>query len=250
MVSRKQHKMNMQQAREAQLHELIENIKVQFKDLSLLNRAFTHSSYANENRLPLRHHNERLEFLGDAVLDLIIGEYLFKKYPKMTEGELTKLKACTVCEGSLAACSGQLRLGDYLLLGKGEVRSGGRNRPSILADTFEALIGAIYLDQSFEAAKQFALSHLIGAIQLALNGKLGRDYKTMLQELVQHDGSESPIEYRLVGESGPDHRKEFEMEVYIGHIARGRGKGHNKKEAEQRAAEQAYKELEPLYHHD
>ena len=211
-------------------------LRIPLTDINLLDRAFTHTSYANENRAARVKHNERLEFLGDAVLDLIIGEYLFKTYPQMTEGELTKIKAATVCETSLATCSSKLHFGNYLLLGRGEATSGGRERASILADTFEAVIGALYVNTSYEVTAQFVLSHLQGYLEKAKDGKLGKDYKTMLQEYVQQEG-EKQIVYTLLSESGPDHDKIFCMEVRIEGKAYGSGTGKSKKEAEQNAAQ-------------
>lgn len=236
MKGRRTHKAMTHQAREASLRELVARLRVPLTDLTLLDRAFTHTSYANENRAKHVQHNERLEFLGDAVLDLIIGEYLFKTYPQMTEGELTKIKAATVCETALAACSASLNFGNYLLLGRGEATSGGRARASILADTFEAVIGALYVGTSYDTAAQFVLSHLQGYLEKARAGKLGKDYKTMLQEYVQQDG-EKQIVYTLVSESGPDHDKVFCMEVRIEGNAYGSGTGKSKKEAEQHAAQ-------------
>jgi len=214
----------------------VARLRIPLTDIDLLDRAFTHTSYANENRAARVKHNERLEFLGDAVLDLIIGEYLFKTYPQMTEGELTKIKAATVCETSLATCSSKLNFGNYLLLGRGECTSGGRERASILADTFEAVIGALYVNTSYEVTAQFVLSHLQGYLEKAKDGKLGKDYKTMLQEYVQQEG-EKQIVYTLLSESGPDHDKIFCMEVRIEGKAYGSGTGKSKKEAEQNAAQ-------------
>ncbi|SUP39747.1 ribonuclease III [Veillonella criceti] len=236
MSGRKTHKTISHQAREAALRELVARLRIPLTDINLLDRAFTHTSYANENRAARVKHNERLEFLGDAVLDLIIGEYLFTTYPQMTEGELTKIKAATVCETSLATCSAKLNFGNYLLLGRGEATSGGRERASILADTFEAVIGALYVNTSYEVAAQFVLSHLKGYLEKAKAGKLGKDYKTMLQEYVQQDG-EKQIVYTLLSESGPDHDKIFCMEVRIEGTAYGSGTGKSKKEAEQNAAQ-------------
>ena len=236
MKGRKTHKTISHQAREAALRELVARLRIPLTDINLLDRAFTHTSYANENRAARDKHNERLEFLGDAVLDLIIGEYLFKTYPQMTEGELTKIKAATVCETSLATCSSKLHFGNYLLLGRGEATSGGRERASILADTFEAVIGALYVNTSYEVTAQFVLSHLQGYLEKAKDGKLGKDYKTMLQEYVQQEG-EKQIVYTLLSESGPDHDKIFCMEVRIEGKAYGSGTGKSKKEAEQNAAQ-------------
>lgn len=229
-------------AREAALHELVVRLHLPVTDVGLLDRAFTHTSYANEHKERSVQHNERLEFLGDAVLDLIIGEYLFKTYPQMTEGELTKTKAAIVCESSLASCSGALGFGDYLLLGKGEATSGGRQRASILADTFESVVGALYLHTSYKVATEFVLSHLQGYIKQAILGNLGKDFKTLLQEFVQQDG-EKHIQYSLVGESGPDHDKVFLMEVCIDGVSYGSGSGKNKKEAEQHAAQEALEHI-------
>ena len=220
-------------AREALLHELIANLHLPLRNISTLNRALTHSSYANEHKL---------EFLGDAVLDLIIGEYLFTTYPEMTEGELTRLKACTVCEGSLAECSRTLDLGKYLRLGRGERHCGGANRNSILADTFEAVLGAIYLECGYDVGKQFVLSHLHGYMNMALSGKVGKDFKTLLQELVQQKG-ECVIRYHVIDEEGPDHDKFFTMEVVIDGVPSGVGSGRNKKVAAQAAAKEAYEKL-------
>lgn len=236
MRGRKTHKTISHQAREVALRELVARLRIPLTDIDLLDRAFTHTSYANENRAARVKHNERLEFLGDAVLDLIIGEYLFKTYPQMTEGELTKIKAATVCETSLATCSSKLNFGNYLLLGRGECTSGGRERASILADTFEAVIGALYVNTSYEVTAQFVLSHLQGYLEKAKDGKLGKDYKTMLQEYVQQEG-EKQIVYTLLSESGPDHDKIFCMEVRIEGKAYGSGTGKSKKEAEQNAAQ-------------
>ena len=222
--------------------KLEQDFGIVFSQKDLLETAFTHTSYANEHRLLNISHNERLEFLGDAVLDLIIGEYLFTTYPEMTEGELTRLKACTVCEGSLAECSRSLALGKYLRLGRGERHCGGADRNSILADTFEAVLGAIYLECGYEIGKQFVLSHLHGYLQMALSGKVGKDFKTLLQELVQQNG-ECVIRYHVIDEEGPDHNKFFTMEVVIDGVPSGVGSGRNKKIAAQAAAKEAYEKL-------
>ena len=245
MRGRKTHKTISHQAREAALRELVARLRIPLTDIDLLDRAFTHTSYANENRAARVKHNERLEFLGDAVLDLIIGEYLFKTYPQMTEGELTKIKAATVCEDSLASCSRALGLGEYLLLGHGENSSGGRQRNSILADTFECLVGCIYISTDYATAMQFVLSHLQGYIDQAIAGKRGKDYKTLLQEFVQRDG-EKHIHYQLLSESGPDHAKTFCMEVQIDGQSYESGSGKSKKLAEQHAAEMTLKSLDAM----
>ena len=194
MVAVEAHKSKMTQAREESLHGLVARLDIPVSDISILDCAFTHTSYANEHKSKHINHNQRLEFLGDAVLDLIIGEYLFKTYPDMAEGTL--------------------QLGQYLLLGHGERASGGNDRNSILADTFESLIGAIYISTDYQTAMNFVLKHLITYIKQALEGKRGKDYKTLLQEYVQRDGDKH-IVYRLLSESGPDHAKTFHMVVEI-----------------------------------
>jgi len=231
------------QVRMQSLQQLVESLMLPITNLEILDQAFTHTSYANEHKDKNLIHNQRLEFLGDAILDLIIGEYLYCTYPTMSEGELTKTRAIIVCEASLAECSKHLNLAHYLLLGKGEDRSGGRERISILADTFEALIGAIYMATSYEIAKEFVLVHLTDYIAQAMKGEVGKDYKTLLQEFVQQDG-EKAIHYILCGEEGPDHNKRFRMAVEIDGKTYGSGLGKSKKEAEQQAAKVT---LESLY---
>ncbi|NLV49787.1 MAG: ribonuclease III [Clostridiales bacterium] len=213
-------------------------IGYKFKDLSLLERALTHSSYANENGLARFDCNERLEFLGDSVLGFFVAEHLYKEYPKYPEGEMTKMRAELVCEQSLFAIAESLFLGSYLRLGRGEEQGGGRSRPSILADALEALLAAIYLDGGPSVALKFFKDHILTDTA----GFSGRDYKTALQELVQQGGGESPS-YIPVKESGPDHNKIFEAEVLINGKPSGRGIGRTKKESEQEAAKNALKEL-------
>ena len=193
----------------------------------------------NEKRLKKTDCNERLEFLGDAVLELVSSEYLFFENPKMPEGELTKLRASMVCEKALAFCARDLDLGDFLLLGKGEDATGGRKRDSITSDALEALIGAIYLDGGFANAKEFILNHVLNDLE---GKRLFYDSKTILQELVQGN-SEKRICYELVGEVGPDHNKSFQVEVRIGDTTYGQGIGRTKKAAEQEAAYQAILKL-------
>lgn len=205
-----------------------------FKDESLLIRALSHSSYVNENH-SAGESNERLEFLGDSVLGLIAAENFYKNYKKLPEGELTKLRAATVCEKSLAGFANQLELGKYLLLGKGENLTGGRNRPSIQADAFEAIIAAIYLDGGLESARDFVWKYIDEAIR---QHQSFRDYKTMLQEVVQRNPGEI-VEYVLAGETGPDHDKRFAVEVHLNSNVIGRGIGKSKKRAEQEAAREA-----------
>ena len=221
------------------LKELEKKISYSFSDEGLLKHAMTHSSYVNEKRLKKTDCNERLEFLGDAVLELVSSEYLFFENPKMPEGELTKLRASMVCEKALAFCARDLDLGDFLLLGKGEDATGGRKRDSITSDALEALIGDLYLDGGFANAKEFILNHVLNDLE---GKRLFYDSKTILQELVQGN-SEKRICYELVGEVGPDHNKSFQVEVRIGDTTYGQGIGRTKKAAEQEAAYQAILKL-------
>lgn len=208
-------------------------IGYKFKNIDYLNVALRHSSYANERNL--EHSNERLEFLGDSVLGFISAEYYFLNFKHLPEGELTKLRASTVCEKSLYEFSKEIELGKYLLLGKGEENTGGRERPSILSDAFEAVIAAIYLDGGMEEAKKFVLRFIKN-----LSGKQGsfKDYKTTLQEVTQKN-PEEVLEYVLVGETGPDHDKCFEVEIHLNSNVISSGKGKSKKLAEQEAAREA-----------
>ncbi len=210
-----------------------ENIDYKFKNKEYILEALTHSSYSNENKK--YNFNERLEFLGDSVLSIVISDYLFKSEQDLPEGELTKLRASIVCEESLSEVANNIRLGEFMLLGKGEEATGGRERISILADAFEAVIASIYLDGSIEDAKKFILNHMEKIISDARRGKIFRDYKTHLQEVLQGKG-ESNIWYKLVDEKGPDHNKRFIMEVGINEDVLGVVEGKSKKEAEQFAA--------------
>ena len=214
------------------LKQLEEKIGYAFHDRSLLKKAMMHSSYINEKQLPKHECNERLEFLGDAVLELVSSVFLFHAHPDMPEGELTKTRASMVCEPSLAFCARELKLGEYLLLGKGEDATGGRQRDSVTSDAMEALIGAIYLDGGFANAKEFIHRFVLNDLE---HRKLFFDSKTILQEIVQAHFREH-IQYELVNEEGPDHNKSFEVAVYIGRDCLGTGKGRTKKAAEQEAA--------------
>jgi len=214
-------------------------IGYQFQTPGLLSQALTHSSYANEKHMKKGSDNERLEFLGDAVLEIVSSEFLYLNYPKLPEGDLTKMRASLVCEPTLAFCTRQLNLGDYLLLGKGEDMTGGRKRKSILSDALEAVIGAIYLDGGFASAKEFILKFILTDIE---HKQLFYDSKTILQEVVQASYKEE-LCYRLVGEEGPDHDKHFMVEAWIGEMLIGKGEGHTKKAAEQEAAYQALLKL-------
>lgn len=212
-----------------------EKIGYEFKDKTYIQTALTHSSFANEHKE--FNYNERLEFLGDSVLGLVVSDYLFRARNDLPEGKLTRLRANVVCEESLSAVARKINLGDHLFLGKGEKASGGSDRDSILADAMEAVIAAIYLDGGFDQAKDFILSNLRDTIAKNIDGNIFRDYKTILQEIIQ--GNNGKISYKLVGESGPDHNKEFEMQVKCGQETIGIGKGKNKKEAEKEAARDA-----------
>ena len=206
-----------------------------FHDKNLLRHAMTHSSYINEKHLRKVDCNERLEFLGDAVLELVSSEYLFFGNPEMPEGQMTKQRASMVCEKALAFCARELELGEYLLLGKGEDATGGRKRESITSDAMEALIGAIYLDGGFANAKEFILKHILNDLE---GKRLFYDSKTILQEIVQGK-MEQTINYQLLKEEGPDHNTQFQVGVLIGDIQYGTGNGRTKKAAEQDAAYQA-----------
>ena len=212
-----------------------EKIKYQFKDKSLLLEALTHSSYANEMRNGLKC-NERMEFLGDAVLSIVTAELLYGKFPDMPEGELSKLRSSLVCTAELSQFAKDISLGDYLLLGKGEQNTGGSERPSILENAFEALIAAIYLDGGMGFAKAHILRFLNSALE---NHQINfKDYKTQLQEIIQQNPDET-LNYVIVGESGPDHDKRFDVEVHLNSNVIGRGTGKSKKQAEQEAAKEA-----------
>lgn len=229
---------NLSKERRGKLLEFQDIIDYKFNNIKLLNRALTHSSFANEYKKQNLKYNERLEFLGDSVLGLVISDHIFKKYTKYPEGELTKIRALVVCEVSLAEGSRKLKAGEFLLLGKGEEATGGRYRTSILSDTFEAIIGAIYIDGGIVDSKKFILDNLLETVEHAVKGEILLDYKTELQELIQKS-NKFPIEYRVIKEEGPDHNKSFFIEVFNNGKVLGRGKGTSKKEAEQKAAKAA-----------
>ena len=216
------------------LAELEQKIGYTFSDKNKLLLAVTHSSYANEHKGIKKENNERLEFLGDAVLEVTVSDYLFHQYPSYAEGKLTKLRSSLVCEYTLAICARDVNLGNYLLLSKGEDLTGGRERDSILSDAFEALIGAIYLDGGIEEAGTFIRNHLLKDVE---DKSLFYDAKTILQEMVQSEGS-GQLYYKLVRETGPDHNKEFTVETHIGDKVYAVGVGKTKKGAEQVAAYQ------------
>ena len=217
--------------------DLQNKIGYQFKNPALLNEALTHSSYANEHKSQHIKYNERLEFLGDSVLSIVVSYYIYKNCPELPEGELTKLRASLVCEKSLYEFAKKIDLGKYLILSKGERNNGGADRPSILSDAFEALIAANYIDGGIESASKHILNFVIPAIKNSKKKKIN-DYKTTLQEIIQKNPGEK-LEYVLVKESGPDHNKHFVVEVHLNSNVIGKGGGRSKKEAEQQAAREA-----------
>ena len=219
------------------------DFNISFQDPSLLGTALKHRSFLNLTNEPRTASNERLEFLGDAVLDLVVTHFLYEKFPNKTEGHLSKVKSILVSKPVLAdIASEQMQLGKYILMNRGEEKTGGRQRKSILADAFESLIGAIYLDQGLTAAEQFIHNYLIKDYKQILRKSLYKNYKSVLLEYAQGTGKGLP-EYRVVEENGPDHAKEFVITVSIGKEVLGEGKGKSKKIAEQEAAKQAVKKL-------
>lgn len=225
-----------------QLAGLEERIGYRMGDRSLLRSALTHKSYSNEQPGVTLPYNERLEFLGDAVLDLVVSDTLFQRYPYLSEGELTRVRAELVNERNLAPLGQRLELGRYLLLGRGEESSGGRGKASLLADALEALLGAIYRDGGLAAARKVVDGLLGEQIDLAVQDRAGTDYKTRLQERLQAEGCALP-NYELIGAEGPDHQKSYLVEVRCGGDAIGTGRGRTKKAAQQQAARQALKRL-------
>ncbi|EGO65156.1 ribonuclease III [Acetonema longum] len=228
------------------LSALSDKIGIRFSDLILFHQALIHTSYANEYKGVDIVDNERLEFLGDAVLDLVISDYLYRYFPRLPEGELTKARATIVCEQTLAQHAVKLGIGEHLLLGKGELSSGGRERVSILADAFEAVIGAIYLDAGFNCVFEFILKHFQRDLLMVERGEYNNDYKTILQERVQKN-TDGKVQYEVVSERGPDHDKLFEVAVSVNGRRLGIGAGKTKKESEQNAAKQALGELHTLH---
>ncbi len=216
---------------------------IRFRDFGLLNLAFCHRSYANEHQ-DQNDNNERLEFLGDSILGLVVSDYLFLSFPDKVEGDLARIKSFVVSEESLSELALDLEIDQYLLMGKGEENSGGRLKKAILADTMEAVFGAYYLDNGYKEASRFILSLLVPQIDKVLDNKHKRDFKTLLQEFCQKNYKTYP-KYRMIKNSGPDHNKTFWVEVVILDSTYGPGEGKNKKEAEQKAAEQAFMLLNP-----
>lgn len=223
------------------MRQLEQRLGYSFQDRALLENALTHSSFANENRSKGETSNERLEFLGDSVLGMVVADYLYRGHPDMPEGELTRTRAALVCEGSLVEVARKLELGQHLKLGRGEDAGGGRERPSIQADAVEAVIAAIYLDGGIGSARKFITRFILTENERETEGVI-RDYKTALQELVQREGGQILV-YRLIGESGPDHAKVFNVEVTLNGQQAGTGQGRSKKEAEQNAARAALSAL-------
>ena len=232
--------MKNSEKEQKEMEQLERTIGYTFHNKKLLRQALTHSSYANEKKLGKLGCNERLEFLGDAVLELVSSDVLYARFPKIPEGELTKKRASLVCEPSLAYCARQFDLPQYLLLGRGEDMTGGRMRDSIVSDATEALLGAIYLDGGFEKARDFVLRFILNDME---HKQLFYDSKTILQEIVQEKGKQT-LEYILTGESGPDHNKQFSVEVRVNGDVLGNGTGHTKKAAEHAAAYQAIRRLQ------
>jgi ribonuclease-3 len=218
------------------------NLGISFHKESLLEQAFVHLSYLNENPDFGRPSNERLEFLGDTVLNLIVTEKLYKEFPKLSEGELTEIRASLVCRDTLAELASSLKLGDWLLLGRGEEASGGRVKPSNLANAMEALLGALYLDQGLARARRFILRQLKPELEKIKAGETTPNYKALVQELIQGQKRPTPV-YRLVEATGPEHSKQFTAEILVDGEALGRGTGKSKKVAESQAAKAAWKKL-------
>ena len=221
------------------IEELENRIGYQFNNKQLLWQAVTHSSYSNEQKINRKEHYERLEFLGDAVLELVSSDFLFHKYPKLSEGKLTKLRASLVCEPALAACAANIGLGDFILLGRGEETTGGRRRDSITSDVMEAVIGAIYLDGGLKEAENYIKQIVLADLK---NKQLTNDSKTALQEYMQGT-LKKEFHYELVAENGPEHNKQFVVEVRLDGKSVGKGQGRTKKAAEQQAAHEALRYL-------
>lgn len=225
--------------------ELQSNLGIVFKNKNLLYNAFTHSSYVNEHRRRSFEDNERLEFLGDAVLELTVSKFLFLMFPKMTEGELTKLRAAIVCEPSLVVFANELNFGQFVLLGKGEEITGGRERPALLADCFEAFIGALYLDQGLETVVGFLEKVVFPKVELGAFSQIV-DFKSQLQEMVQQTNT-GVLSYEIVKENGPAHNRTFISKVILSGQELGEGYGKSKKEAEQKAAQTAMRALKEQF---
>ncbi|ADU30790.1 ribonuclease III [Evansella cellulosilytica] len=236
-VKRQAKKMKISDQLKLEYKDFLTSLEVKTTNVDIYIQAFTHSSYVNEHRIRPHDDNERLEFLGDAVLELAISQYLFKNYANMSEGEMTKLRAAIVCEPSLAKIADELKFGERVLLGKGEEMTGGRKRPALLADVFESFVGALYLDLGMDAVYDFLKVNVYPKIADGAFSDM-MDYKSQLQELVQREG-QGQIQYKIVQERGPAHAREFVSEVWLENKLLGIGAGRSKKEAEQMAAQKA-----------
>lgn len=239
-MRRKNNKLKKQL--EKRFKQFQQAIGIKFTDQKLLMQAFTHSSYVNEHRKKPYEDNERLEFLGDAVLELTVSQFLYVHYPTMSEGELTKLRAAIVCEPALYSFATELSFGELILLGKGEELTGGRSRPALLADAFEAFIGAMFLDQGIETVHAFLEKVVFPKVSAGAFSHV-MDFKSQLQEFIQKDGV-GTLEYEVLLEKGPAHNREFRCRVSLNHVALGVGEGRTKKEAEQHAAQMALQNLQ------
>ncbi|CAM3753578.1 ribonuclease III [Alkalicoccus chagannorensis] len=240
-MKRQGRKLQMTKAQKAKYKQFLESVGVSYNKEDVYIQAFTHSSYVNEHRIRPHDDNERLEFLGDAVLELAISQYLYKLFDHMSEGEMTKLRAAIVCEPSLATNAEELHFGEYVLLGKGEEMTGGRERPALLADVFEAFIGAVYLDAGMEEVYRFLERYVYPKIHDGAFSHM-MDFKSQLQELIQRE-SQGQVQYHIVQEKGPAHSREFVSEVSLDDEPLGKGTGKSKKEAEQMAAQKALEKL-------
>jgi ribonuclease-3 len=235
--------IELSEARQKQLLTFCNSVGIHMNRLETLDRALTHKSFAHETPgIPNNCHNERLEFLGDSVLSLVVSAYIFKHYRRFNEGRMTKRRAQIVCESSLHNCAVKMNLGAYLNLGNGEASTGGRERTSILADAFEAVLGAYFLDQGFEAAQEYLLRIMGDVIEGVCEGKLVvDDYKSRFQEMVQGGNANSGIRYETIGYQGPEHDRIFKAGIFLNDEQLGTGEGRTKKEAEQHAAREAIK---------
>ncbi|PTE25224.1 ribonuclease III [Staphylococcus equorum] len=234
-------KIEMVKAFEKKFAQKMQELDLNFKQIELYQQAFSHSSFINDFNMNRLEHNERLEFLGDAVLELTVSRYLFDKYPELPEGNLTKMRATIVCEPSLVIFAKKIQINELILLGKGEEKTGGRTRPSLVSDAFEAFVGALYLDQGLESVWKFAEQIIFPYVEdEELDGVV--DFKTQFQEFV-HKQNKGDVTYRLINEEGPAHHRLFTSEVILENVAVAEGKGKTKKESEQKAAESAYKSM-------
>lgn len=224
------------------LKKFQKKFKIEFDNLELIKTALKHRSYLNITNEPRTNSNERLEFLGDTVLDLIVARYLYEKFPRKTEGELSKVKSILVRKSVLAEIAAKISLGDLILINWGEEKTGGRNRQSILADVFEAVLGAIYMDKGIEVATEFIQTHLLSDFKKIVRKELYINHKSILLEYTQSSGQGIPA-YKVIDEIGPDHAKSFLVEVHVNGQKMGKGQGKTKKVAEQEAAKQAIKKL-------